>query len=113
MPARRCERPSVPEPSEWRRLELALAPGEKRVVQIGDREILVGRTAERYYAIASRCSHAAWPLADEPVEGSQIVCTLHGARFDLRDGCPVSGPARKPLATYPVELREGALYLGI
>ncbi len=103
------------EPSGWQRLDLdlSLAPGEKRVVQIGNREILLARTSEQYFAIASRCSHAAWPLADEPLEGSQIVCTLHGARFDLRDGCPISGPARKPLATYPVELRDGEVYVRI
>lgn len=101
------------EPSGWQRVEVALAPGEKRVVLIGNREILLARTSERYFAIASRCSHAAWPLADEPLEGSQIVCTLHGARFDLRDGCPISGPARKPLATYPVELRDGEVYVQI
>ena len=90
-----------------------LAPGEKRVVEVAGREILVGRSGERYFAVGSRCSHAAWPLADEPVEGNQIVCTLHGARFDLRDGCPVSGPARKPLATYPIELRDGELYVSL
>jgi len=103
----------VPEGPDWRRLELALAPGEKRVVEVEGREILVGRTLERYFAIASRCSHAAWPLADEPVEGSQIVCTLHGARFDLRDGCPISGPARKPLSVFPIELRDGELYVSL
>ena len=103
----------MPDAPEWQRVGLALAPGEKRVVQIGSREILVCRTPERYFALASRCTHAAWPLADEPVEGSQIVCTLHGARFDMRDGCPVSGPARKPLSTYPIELRDGELYIGI
>lgn len=113
MPARRCERPSVVEGPAWQRLELSLAPGEKRVVEIGDREILVGRVGERYFAVASRCPHAAWPLADEPVEGLQIVCTLHGARFDLRDGCPVSGPARRPLATYPIECRDGGLFVGL
>jgi nitrite reductase/ring-hydroxylating ferredoxin subunit len=40
-----------------------------------------------------------------------LVCTLHGARFDLRDGCPTAGPASKPLATYPIELRDGELYV--
>ena len=103
----------MPEASDWQQLALKLAPGEKRVVQIGDREILVCRTPERYFALASRCTHAAWPLADEPVEGSHIVCSLHGARFDMGDGCPVAGPARKPLATYPIELRNGELYLSL
>lgn len=103
----------MPEGPAWERLGLALSPGEKRVVEVGGREILVCRSGERYFALASRCSHAAWPLADEPIEGSQIVCTLHGARFDMRDGCPVSGPARKPLATYPIELRDGELYVSL
>ncbi len=103
----------MPDASDWQHLALTLAPGEKRVVQIGAREILVCRTPERYFALAPRCSHAAWPLADEPVEGSHIVCTLHGARFDMRDGCPVTGPARKPLATYPIELRNGELYVSL
>jgi 3-phenylpropionate/trans-cinnamate dioxygenase ferredoxin subunit len=103
----------VPDGAAWQRLGIELAPGEKRVVQIGDREILVCRTAERYFALASRCTHAAWPLADEPVEGAQILCTLHGARFDMRDGCPLSGPARKPLSTYPIELRDGELYVSL
>lgn len=103
----------MPEASDWQRLELTLAPGEKRVVQVGDREILVCRTPDRYFALATRCPHAAWPLADEPVEGFHIVCTLHGARFDMRDGCPVVGPARRPLATYPIELRDGELFLSL
>lgn len=103
----------MPEGPAWERLELTLGPGEKRVVEIAGREVLVCRAGERYFALASRCSHAAWPLADEPVEGTQIVCTLHGARFDMRDGCPLSGPARKPLATYPIELRDGALYVSL
>lgn len=113
MRAGRCERPSVPEGPAWERLDLVLSPGEKRVVEIAGREILVCRTTTGYFALAARCSHAAWPLADEPVEGSQIVCTLHGARFDMRDGCPVAGPARKPLATYPIELRDGGLYVSL
>lgn len=97
----------------WHRLDLPgpLAPGERFATRVEDREILVCRIEDDYHALAGRCTHAAWPLANEPIEGNEIVCTLHGARFDLRDGCPTGGPARKPLATYPVELREGALYV--
>ena len=99
----------------WLPVELpsALAPGEKIAVRIMDREILICRVKADYYAVANRCTHSAWPLSGEPVEGLEIVCTLHGARFDLRDGCPTSGPARNPLATYPIELRNGQLYVSI
>lgn len=99
----------------WHKLDLGapLASGEKRATHVADREILVCRLQDDYYALSNRCTHSAWPLADEPLEGFEIVCTLHGARFDLRDGCPTSGPASKPLASYPIEFRDGELYVSI
>jgi 3-phenylpropionate/trans-cinnamate dioxygenase ferredoxin subunit len=90
-----------------------LAPGEKIIATLDGKEILVCRVEDDYYAVASRCTHSAWPLASEPIEGMEIVCTLHGARFDLRDGCPTVGPASKPLATFPIELRDGELYVSL
>ncbi|MBW2422668.1 MAG: Rieske 2Fe-2S domain-containing protein [Deltaproteobacteria bacterium] len=99
----------------WHRIDapIGLASGEKHLAVVGGREILVCRTGEDYYAIAGRCTHSAWPLVDEPIEGMEIVCTLHGARFDLRDGCPTAGPASKPLATYAIERRHDALYVSL
>ena len=106
----------------WQRIEMAegeahaapgppLAPGEKRAVRVGDQELLVLRLDDEYFAVSNRCPHAAWPLANEPVDGMEIVCTLHGARFDVRDGCPTGGPTSKPLATFPIELRNDELYV--
>jgi 3-phenylpropionate/trans-cinnamate dioxygenase ferredoxin subunit len=99
----------------WHRIEgpAELAAGERFVARVGDREILVCRAGDDYFAVASRCTHSAWPLANEPIEGTELVCTLHGARFDLRDGCPTAGPASKPLATHPIERRDDAWYVSL
>ncbi len=99
----------------WHPLPLPkpLAAGQRASAVIEGREIVVCRVDDAYFAIAGRCTHAAWPLDSEPIEGMEIVCTMHGARFDLRDGCPTAGPASKPLATYPIELREGELYVSL
>lgn len=99
----------------WHRIALGepLAPGQKVPVLIADREILICRIRDEYFAVSNRCTHAAWALSAEPIEGMEIVCTLHGARFDLRDGSPTGGPARKPLATFPIELRDDELYVSI
>lgn len=94
-------------------LQSPLVSGEKTTAIIEDREILVRRVDEHYFSVASRCTHSAWPLASEPIEGMEIICTLHGARFDLRDGCPTAGPASRPLATFPIELRDGELYVSL
>ena len=99
----------------WQRIEGAesLAPGEKRAFVVDGREVLVCRLGAAFFALSNRCTHAAWPLAGEPLDGNEIVCTLHGARFDVRDGTPTGGPARKPLATFDAELRQGALYVNL
>jgi 3-phenylpropionate/trans-cinnamate dioxygenase ferredoxin subunit len=97
----------------WHRIALdnPLISGERTTATIGDKEVLVCCIDDHYFAVANRCTHSAWPLSSEPIEGMEIVCTLHGARFDLRDGCPTAGPASKSLATYPIELRDGELYV--
>jgi 3-phenylpropionate/trans-cinnamate dioxygenase ferredoxin subunit len=99
----------------WHRLETPteLASGEKATTLVGGREILICRVDDTYYALGSRCTHSAWPLVGEPLEGNVIVCTLHGARFDVRDGCPSGGPTSKPLATYAIERRDGVLYVSL
>ena len=90
-----------------------LEPGEKRSCLVQDREILVCRVGDAYFGVAPRCPHAAWPLVDEPLEGFRLRCTLHGACFDVRDGCPTAGPTTKSLDTYPIERREGHLYVSL
>ena len=99
----------------WHHIALPspLVSGERTMAKLENKEILVCRIDESYFAVASRCTHSAWPLASEPIEGMEIICTLHGARFDLRDGCPTAGPASKPLATYPIEFRDGELYVSL
>jgi len=66
-----------------------------------------------YYAVADRCTHAAWKLGGEPLEGCEIVCTLHGAAFDLRTGEATRPPASKPLRTFPCRSDGGRLLVDV
>ncbi len=36
------------------------------------------------YALEDRCSHQEFPLSDGELDGSDLVCVHHGARFDAR-----------------------------
>ena len=83
----------------------APSPGGVARFQLGGRGVLVCNVAGELYAVAARCTHAAWPLDGGPLEGSELVCTLHGARFDVRDGRPRARPASKPLETFAVRIR--------
>ncbi|GGJ81149.1 (2Fe-2S)-binding protein [Pilimelia anulata] len=66
-----------------------------------------------FYAIHDECSHAAIALSEGEVDGCTIECWLHGSRFDLRTGAPSGPPALTPVPTYPVEIRDGDLYIDL
>jgi 3-phenylpropionate/trans-cinnamate dioxygenase ferredoxin subunit len=81
-----------------------LAPGAILPVACGRRKALLCNVEGVLYAVAERCTHAAFSLAEGCLDGPHLECPLHGALFDVRDGSPVRRPASKPLATYPVEV---------
>ncbi len=67
----------------------------------GGRFVLV-HSAEGYFAIADECSHDSGPIIDGKLKGHEIMCTRHGARFDLRTGAVTAPPAIVPIDTYKV-----------
>ena len=63
------------------------------------------------HAISDTCSHQAVSLSEGDVEGCMIECWLHGSMFDLRTGKPTNLPATEPVATFPVDVRDGVVYV--
>jgi 3-phenylpropionate/trans-cinnamate dioxygenase ferredoxin component len=89
--------------------------------------IAVGITAGTPFAVSNRCRHLFASLGEGRVTNEGCLqCPWHGARYDVKTGKMVRGPqgAFKPLAgvikvtagaiplkTFPVELRDGAIWL--
>lgn len=48
-----------------------------------------------FRAFNAMCTHAGGTV--NKVEGNNIVCPLHGAKFDVNSGQAVAGPAASPL----------------
>ncbi len=56
------------------------------------------------YAFNDNCTHISGPLNDGELEGHVLTCPWHLARFDVRTGQVLRGPARQELLTYPVRV---------
>jgi 3-phenylpropionate/trans-cinnamate dioxygenase ferredoxin subunit len=63
------------------------------------------------HAIQDVCSHEEYPLSDGEVVGCTIECTWHGSEFDVRTGEALNLPATEPVAVYPVDIRDGDIYI--
>ena len=89
--------------------------------------LAVGISAGKPFAVSNRCRHLLGPLGEGHVtdEGC-LECPWHASRYDVRTGKMLRGPqgsyrrfaglvkattGRLPLRTFPVELRDGAIWL--
>jgi len=89
-------------------IAVADVPEDEAVgVTLGRHDVAVARHGDEFFAVENLCSHAAVALSEGEVEDCTVECWLHGSRFDLRTGKPTGLPATEPIATFPVEIRDG------
>ena len=62
--------------------------------------------AGKYYALEDVCPHADALLSQGFVEGEEIECPLHGARFHIPSGKCTKEPGERDLACHEAK-REG------
>lgn len=65
----------------------------------------------KLFATDGICTHGNNHLADGLVIAGTIECPKHNGRFHLVDGSPARAPICRGLATYPVEARDGRVFL--
>jgi nitrite reductase/ring-hydroxylating ferredoxin subunit len=93
-----------------------LGPAESMTVPPGDDggvAIALYRNEEGvYFATADTCTHEDWSLGeDSDLEGNEVVCPLHLARFDITSGAALCFPATVALKTFGVVVDEGKIYV--
>lgn len=81
-----------------------IPPGGLKRVALDGQLILLARVADQVYAMDDDCTHISGALDQGDLDGHVLTCPIHLARFDIRDGHVLRGPAREPLPTYPVRL---------
>ena len=90
-----------------------LPPGERLFVEIDQNSIVVFNIAGQYYAIDDVCSHDGGPVGDGELDGMEIICPRHGARFDIRTGRVLSLPAVEDISAYPVRVVQDEIQIGL
>jgi NAD(P)H-dependent nitrite reductase small subunit len=100
---------------EWHRVASTedFRNSEAKAVTLSGRAIGLFRAADGYYAIDDICTHEFALLSDGFVEGCEVECPLHMARFDLRTGKAMSPPADQDVATFPVRVEGTDIYVGL
>lgn len=90
-----------------------IQPGQRKIIEVAGTFIAIFNVDGTYYAIEDVCTHDDGPVAEGELDGFEIECPRHGARFDIRDGRVLSMPAIRPVQSYPVAVEDGSILLEI
>jgi nitrite reductase/ring-hydroxylating ferredoxin subunit len=91
--------------------EAELAPGEIKRAPT-EVPIAVYNLSGSFFATGDYCTHEKSSFSEEGyLDGEEIECGWHFARFCIKTGAVTAPPARKPLLTYDVCVRDGDVYV--
>jgi len=85
--------------------------GKVKTVTVDSLRIALCNYGGNIYAIDDICTHDGGPLGQGELEGKEIECPRHGARFDVITGQVKALPAVRPVRTYPVHVSDGRIFV--
>jgi 3-phenylpropionate/trans-cinnamate dioxygenase ferredoxin subunit len=84
-----------------------LEEGKNIVVDVDGTDIAVFKIEGAFYAIEDVCSHDGAEIASGTLEGDEIICPRHGARFCVKTGEVKAPPAYENIACFPLRIENG------
>ena len=81
-----------------------LEVGEMRRVEVQGTAVVLCHVDEGFFAVDDMCSHAEAKMSEGRLRGCRILCPLHGAAFDVRDGSVLRPPASRPIRSHTVRV---------
>jgi nitrite reductase/ring-hydroxylating ferredoxin subunit len=90
-----------------------LTAGAMHAVTIGGRDIVLCHTKDGIFALDNVCTHAYARLHEGRLRGVRLICPLHGASFDVRDGRVIGPPAACALGCHAVRVADGVIAVAV
>ena len=78
--------------------------GTAKLVEVEGLQVALFNVDGTFYAIDNACSHVGGSLGEGSLEGDQVECPWHGARFNVKTGKVLSAPAADDVAAYKVRV---------
>jgi 3-phenylpropionate/trans-cinnamate dioxygenase ferredoxin subunit len=95
-------------------IEFVELPENGRVfIEINKKPVVVLNINGQIFAVGDECPHDGGPIGDGTVEGEEIICPRHGARFCLSNGKATRLPATENIPWYPARVTNGMIEIGV
>ena len=89
----------------------ALTAGVPRLAEVNGLRVVLVRAGDTVYALADACAHRGGPLSEGRLSGTRLACPWHGWHYDVKTGQCVFPGRGASVASYPVEVADGEIFL--
>jgi nitrite reductase/ring-hydroxylating ferredoxin subunit len=89
-----------------------LKPGQARSIRLLARPYAVFNVGGELFGIDAACRHAKANLASGRLDGEIVTCFMHGWQYNVKTGTCLTEDYGQ-VATYPVKLENGVVFIGI
>ena len=90
-----------------------LADQQAKLVEVEGQKIALFRVVDGFYALRDTCTHRRGPLSEGTVEGAEVTCSWHGAKFGIRTGAVLGPPAGQAVKSYRVRVTGPDIEIGV
>lgn len=90
-----------------------LPDGKVHLAELGGKKLAVCNTGKGIYTVDNKCTHDGGPLGEGTLDGDQIECPRHGARFDVKTGKVLRLPAVRAIHSYKTRVTDGQIEVEI
>lgn len=85
--------------------------GSFKSVEVDFERIVIVHTADGFFALADECTHDGEPISTGFLKKNELICSRHGARFDVRNGEVTRAPAIVPLDKHEVKVEGDDIFV--
>jgi len=91
----------------------SLEPDTMRHVEVNGAPVVLVRQGDEVFALHDRCTHEEFPLSDGWLDEHRLVCSYHGAQYDIKTGEALALPAYENVKTWPVRVVNGIIEINM
>ncbi len=84
-----------------------------KCVEVKGHSIAVFNLGGEFYAIDDLCTHEEGPLSEGHIEGEEVECPWHAARFNIKTGKALCAPACEDQPVFNIRVVDGDLEVEI
>ena len=90
-----------------------VAPGQGKMVEVSGKKIALFNVEGSIYGIDDTCTHRGGPLSEGSLDGKEVTCPWHGARFNVTTGEVLGPPAPQEVARHNVRVEGSDIEVAI